>query len=250
MVTMLTHPYTLSDAVADYALCFAILALAAHAAKTYIWDADARWFFVHVTGNAFICFHSCGDVIDVFRDPDHALFRPADAMPAISYRVVTMIGAIHIFHALFYKLTAADIFHHVAFVIFNQVAIFWPLMSGWATSHNLGWGPAINALNFFVCGLPGGLDYLCLCWTKDGHMTRARQKTIQAALNVWCRCPGIIAIVTVILFECMRQWEVIPTGARVISLTAFILIGYNGLHYMEAVVASAGKKVEEFRGTC
>ena len=205
---------------------------------------------MHVCGNAFICCYSAQDVVEVFADPEHALFRPADSMPSISYKVVSMIGAIHVFHALFYKLTAADIFHHVAFVIFNQIAIFWPLLAGWPSSHNIQWGPAINMLNFFVCGLPGGLDYLFLCWTKDGHMTRARQKTLQAALNVWCRCPGICATVTIILFEARRNWEDIPTGAQVISLTAFILIGYNGLHYMEAVVASAGKKVEEFRGTC
>ena len=52
------------------------------------------------------------------------------------------------------------------------------------------------------------------------------------------------------MFEARRRWEEIPTGAQVISVMTFVLIGYNALHYMEAVVASAGKKVEEFRGTC
>ena len=56
--------------------------------------------------------------------------------------------------------------------------------------------------------------------------------------------------VTVVLFEARRRWEDIPTGAQVISVVTFVLIGYNALHYMEAVVASAGKKVDEFRGTC
>ncbi len=242
--------YGLSDAVADYALCFALLTAGAHVARTYVWDADARWFLVHAAGNAFITWHSVGDVVDTFARPDVALFRPAGPAHAINYKVVAMIGAIHLFHALFYKLTPADIFHHVAFVIFNQIAIFWPMIAGWEASHNMQWGSAINAVNFFVCGLPGGLDYLCLCWVKDGHMSRARHKTVQAALNVWCRCPGIIAFVTVIFFECRRHWDGVPLGAHVICTTTFLLIGYNALHYMEAVVASAGKKVEEFRGTC
>ena len=62
---MIASPYTAADAASDYALCFALLALAAHAAKTYIWDEDGRWFFVHVVGNAFICYYSAGDVIEL-----------------------------------------------------------------------------------------------------------------------------------------------------------------------------------------
>ena len=106
-----------------------------------------------------------------------------------------MIGAVHAFHALFYTLTPADIFHHVAFVIFNQVAIFWPTLAGWEASHNMQWGSVINAINFFVCGLPGGIDYLCLCGVKDKLLSRESHKKIQAALNVWLRCPGIVVMV-------------------------------------------------------
>lgn len=71
----------------------------------------------------------------------------------------------------------------------------------------------------------------------------------QAAINVWVRCPGIIMAVTIILFESLRHWEKTPAAGKSIPIIAFVLIGYNGLHYMEQVVASAGKKVGDFRGT-
>ena len=186
--------YTLEQLAWDYALCFLLLAVATQASRSLLKNADARWYFVHASANAFITLYSLSDVVHVFVDPNTAFIRPASAS-SINYKVAAMIGAVHAFHALFYTLTPADIFHHVAFVIFNQVAIFWPTLAGWEASHSMQWGSVINAINFFVCGLPGGIDYLCLCGVKDKLLSRERHKKIQAALNVWCRCPGIVVMV-------------------------------------------------------
>ena len=242
--------YSYTQAATDYAVCFAVLVAAVWVSRAWLRaEGDGRWFFVHAMGNAYIVYYSWWDVINTFVDPETALIRPADA-PPISYKVVAMIGAIHGFHALFYKLSNADIFHHVAFVIFNQVAIMWPAVSDWKGSHGIQWGSSINALNFFVCGLPGGLDYFFLALVKNDRLSRKRHKVWQAALNVWLRCPGTIATVTIIFFECRRHWNSVPASCHTICVLTVLLIGYNALHYMEAVVASAGKKVEEFRGTC
>ena len=192
--TIIMPVYTLEQLAWDYALCFLLLAVATQASRSLLKNADARWYFVHASANAFITLYSLSDVVHVFVDPNTAFIRPASAS-SINYKVAAMIGAVHAFHALFYTLTPADIFHHVAFVIFNQVAIFWPTLAGWEASHSMQWGSVINAINFFVCGLPGGIDYLCLCGVKDKLLSRERHKKIQAALNVWCRCPGIVVMV-------------------------------------------------------
>merc|ERR1719498_1931836 len=80
-----------------------------------------------------------------------------------------MIGALHIFHLVMYweDITRDDLFHHLLFVTFNQCAQFYPILSGWEVYQ---WGSSLNAINFFTCGLPGGLDYFFLGLTKIGKM--------------------------------------------------------------------------------
>ena len=221
----LLHPimpvYTLEQLAWDYALCFLLLAVATQASRSLLKNADARWYFVHASANAFITHYSLSDVVHVFVDPNTAFIRPASAS-SINYKVAAMIGAVHAFHALFYTLTPADIFHHVAFVIFNQVAIFWPTLAGWEASHNMQWGSVINAINFFVCGLPGGIDYLCLCGVKDKLLSRESHKKIQAALNVWLRCPGIVVMVRRVYTHITRLMFVLTE--RCVCFVIFVVI--------------------------
>jgi hypothetical protein len=80
-----------------------------------------------------------------------------------------------------------------------------------------------------------------LALVKEGKMDRFRHKLWQAKINVWFRAPGLIISVTLVLFETLRQWDNVPLSAKVIAFTDFLLIGFNGLYYMEAVVESTGK---------
>ena len=64
----------------------------------------------------------------------------------------------------------------------------------------------------------------------------------QTKINVWMRAPGIIFSVTLVLFETLRQWKTVPLSGKIIAITDFLLIGFNGLYYMEAVVESTGKE--------
>jgi hypothetical protein len=235
--------YGLVDLAQDYLLAFGVLSIGSQLiTRAFIpWlrqgkaaeerekeiekhpsEPPAQWCFVHALANVFITWASAYDVVNVFADPERALFRSRDD-PEINYRVAAMIGAVHAFHA-------------PAF----------PSVTGWTA---LQWGSAINMLNFFVCGLPGGCDYFLLGLVKEGRLSYLKHKRHQAMLNVWIRCPGMLTSVAIILFEAMRQWEHTPLGGKVIPILAFVLLGYNALHYMEQVVASAGKKVEDFRGT-
>jgi hypothetical protein len=56
-----------------------------------------------------------------FADPAHAVYLPIDA-PDEDWSHAAMIGAIHMYHMVRYtKLSAADMFHHLAFIPFNQL---------------------------------------------------------------------------------------------------------------------------------
>ena len=46
---------------------------------------------------------------------------------------------------------------------------------------------------------------------KHGKMDKMTHKRFQAIINAWLRGPGIIASVTICLFEGLRNWDKIPT---------------------------------------
>ena len=103
----------------------------------------------------------------------------------------------------------------------------------------------INMINFFVW-TTGGLDYLFLGLVKNKKMDKMTHKRLQAIINAWLRGPGIIASVTV---ACLKACEI---GRKVQlaesnHIICFVLIGYNGIHYMERVVLSTVKNVDGFR---
>jgi hypothetical protein len=273
--------YTLELMFKHYLVCFVILFIGGKGiAYAGVKDSKAHWFFVHALANAYISWNTISDVFNVFIEPEVALFRPMDMEP-INYSNAIMLGALHVYHIIAYwkDIDSADIFHHFTFVPFNQIAIFWPHLSGWS---NLQWGSIINMLNFFTCGLPGGLDYFLLGLTKHGAtkikkwekerdaimkkhgdgdkapqiperpkvmMEKRQHKRFQAMINVWLRAPGIISACVLCMFEGQRNWEKTPLSGKVIPWICFVLIGYNGIHYMEAVVLSTGRFDKEFKGT-
>jgi hypothetical protein len=111
-------------------------------------DDMSHWFALHAVANAYITFVTFGDVYNSFKEPDWAVYRPVTANN-IDWTNAAMLGSIHLYHMLFYKCNAADWFHHLLFVPFNQLAYFWPHLF-WA--HGQTWGSAINMQQFFVCG--------------------------------------------------------------------------------------------------
>ena len=43
---------------------------------------------------------------------------------------------------------------------------------------------------FFICGLPGGVDYAMLSAVRYGFMDELTEKYINTHLNTWIRIPG------------------------------------------------------------
>eukprot|EP00949_MAST-11_sp_MAST-11-sp1_P001044 g1044.t1 len=253
--------YQLSNLSSDYALAFSILFFADFAVMRRIFKSSmARWFALHAVANAFIAYQTAGDVYNIFRRPEAALYlyvMGEDDRAKIDYSNTVMLGALHMYHFLmFWKdITREDIFHHVLFVVFNQAAIFWPVIF----RRDWTWGSVINGFNFFTCGLPGGIDYAFLSLLKekkerhdkDVKTLIMKHKRTQAFINVWLRAPGILMCCSISGFECARNWHTTKDdmAAKTIPLLAMMILGYNALHYLERVVASAGKKAE-FRGSC
>jgi hypothetical protein len=188
------------------------------------YDDNARYYTLHVVANAIATVASFPDVYRaLFVDPHTAFSGPSSTMWANS-----AIAAIHIYHCVFFKLSAADIFHHATFVsILCGAAIPWKNIGG--VANNLGC--------FFLSGLPGGIDYVLLVLVKIGKMSKLKEKELNCEINQWIRGPSmsIYAALGLVNF-------VLGSVAKEIPITAFALIVllhfYNGQYYARQVFES------------
>ena len=197
-------------------------------------DAKTRWFVLHAVANCAVCALTAPAFLYAYRHPDWAVYRPLHA-PALDEWNAVLIGMLHVYHALAYRLDADDAFHHALFVPFNQAAVFAPTVLGWQAHR---WGACVNMQHFFSCGLPGALDYAALALRRAGRLSRRRQKWLQAKLNLWVRGPGILFTAAFLLLETLRAAPTLPASAYAIALLDVVLIGSNSVYYTDRVVCA------------
>ena len=136
----------------------------------------------------------------------------------------------HLYHCLAFDLDANAIFHHL---------ILAPLIGGIHFAYP--WGCAFNLLNFFISGLPSGIDYALLAAVKAGRVTSFFEKRVNCSLNTWLRAPGL-TMFCVVATACwlhpypgtppedlMPTWLFLPT-----ALSVF----YNGQYYAQRVIGN------------
>ena len=188
----------------------------------------SRWFALHAAGNAVVTVAAAWDVVRTFAAPVANLVGPTGSMLPNA-----AISAIHLYHLLFFRLSADDIFHHGLFV-----GVLCPLG---VVFKNDG-GASLNFGAFFLCGLPGGLNYAALVLNKEGRLTNLQQKWFDAAINTWMRAPALAVFA-------FLQWQVWAAGARpargwhphlITFNTAAVaaLHFYNGMYYAEQSVGN------------
>ena len=100
-------------------------------------------------------------------------------------------------------------------------------------------GPLMNFNNFFMCGLPGGLDYAMLYAVKHAWMSPLHEKRLNRVINVWFRAPPLVGVSVMVYIQLWLQ-----TGVSVwVKGIRCFLIGlgaWNGLFFMERVVRGLG----------
>ena len=188
----------------------------------------ARYFFLHAFTNALIS-------LACLPDMRRALLTPVEALvgPSLSPLPMALVASIHIYHALFFALRPDEIFHHVQFVVPLFVL---SLVFKWdgGASQNFG--------AFFICGLPGGLNYAALVGVKEGWLSALSQKRFDAWINACLRAPGCIVYAAL-------QWQVWLAGARptkgwsqasidFFTLLVTSLMVFNGVYYMEQAIGN------------
>lgn len=188
----------------------------------WAYNTKARYFALHGLWNMIITILTLPDMYYTLLDPINAIRINNDPTrwPII---FVTMI---HLWHCVAYSnLTWDDYFHHGFFVItlcsFNFI---------WE------WGYATSFIIFFICGFPGGVDYLMLLAVKHEYINKLTEKKWNKILNIWCRGPGCIASACLIWINWLAgTCDHIPAPVKFITI---LLAIFNGQYYSKRVVVS------------
>ena len=121
-----------------------------------------------------------------------------------------------------------DIFHHLFFVTIGSLVVF--------IFNN---GRFVALSHFFICGLPGGIDYVILFLYESNHVEKITRLNIASYINVWIRAPGLCMVATFSILKFIYSNQDLFSF---IELFLQLLITYgNGQFYMKEVVYSTGK---------
>jgi hypothetical protein len=137
------------------------------------------------------------------------------------------VVALHLYHMLAFKVTSADIFHHVTFVC---------VLCGSAipTKHFI--GVSVNFGCFILSGLPGGIDYLMLVLVYEGKIARATEKKWFSMINVYLRGPATV----VYAFSWWTgYWAGFTHPPQGVWAVIILLHFFNGQYYSKQAVESA-----------
>lgn len=185
----------------------------------------ARWYFLHSFLNGLICLYSLKPMYFFIQDPIYHTLNPIHCC-----ETNTICMCLHIYHLLFFKCTSDDIFHHLGFVVIGGIL------------QNLyNYGFMLPFYMFFICGLPGGIDYFLLGLVKLNKLSKEKRLKISVKLNNWIRVPGVILSWNyVILFFIYGNKNLSDYFAIIIGTFCSV---YNTLYYNEMVLIAAGKMI-------
>jgi len=195
----------------------------------WAYHTKARYFSLHGVWNIIITVLILPDLYKTMIDPLNAL------SPGYNFTrwPIVFVAILHVWHCVAYNgLTSDDYFHHIVFA------------GGLSTINFLwDWGYSTNFMLFFICGLPGGLDYLMLSAVKHGYLAKISEKRINQLLNIWCRGPGCIAAACLVWVNWMNgNADHIPVPIKLVTI---LLALTNGQYYSRRVVASWARHEDE-----
>ena len=107
-------------------------------------NVKAQWYMIHVIGNLYLTREVIPPIIELLSNPLKEISSNYDSS------IIEISIMIHLYHLLFFKCSKDDICHHFSFGIPGTFLKYYG-------QDCLGKNLAINL--FFVCGLPGAIDY-------------------------------------------------------------------------------------------
>eukprot|EP00126_Sphaerothecum_destruens_P013909 Sdes_comp23817_c0_seq1m21965 len=211
-------------------LCLAIADL------SWARHTKARYFALHILANFFITINCWEDVYHILTDPLDAL----SGKPSTNLMPSFCCVAIHLYHILFFRdLTWIDWLHHIPMIgVLSPLSILYPT------------GPCNNWNLIFICGIPGGIDYVMLYLVKHNQMERLQEKKYNSLLNIWIRLPGILFTIPIGYF--WLALNKVDSAFLFVAYLMGLLTFWNPIFFAERVVGNyhVAAYIEESRGRC
>lgn len=188
----------------------------------YARKTKARWFGLHTIANLWISALCLPDCWFLVSDPITALTtRSCNHWPT------ALVFSVHVYHVAFFRnLYFIDWLHHILMVVVGAPLLITGEM-----------GPLMNFNNFFMCGLPGGLDYAMLYAVKHAWMSPLHEKRLNRVINVWFRAPPLVGVSVMVYIQLYLQTGV-SVWVKGIRVFLICLGAWNGLFFMERVVGN------------
>ena len=143
----------------------------------YIIKPNAIYFLMHTILNSYIVYLTYYETFLFLVNPigQYNYYSPC------CIKACSIIIGFHLYHILTEKLDLETAIHHIVTVfITGGSSLFVPT------------GKSICAITFFMCGLPGGLDYLLLFFGRYNIINKLTEKNINRWLNLLIRMPGMM----------------------------------------------------------
>jgi hypothetical protein len=268
-----SRPRTAGQLARGFASCIAFLAAADLLLCRRMRDDNSRYFLLHTLANAIISLSSAADMARTLHDPIGSGIGHCNVLPTY------MIPSLFAYHLSVFKNVPLDEWqHHLLFGIG---------LAGPQLRYCV--GPLQNAVGFFICGLPGGIDYAMLAAVKEGLLASRDEKVWNARIQVPAdddptspplapplfpppprspsvrpsRCPhDLVARLSAQVWMrspgiLLASYAMFLTSkyahargpSKVLPYLLFLLASFNGQYYMQKVVANTAFKVNG-QGAC
>lgn len=177
---------------------------------------NTRWFLIHAVINSLVTYYNFWDTYLCLTDPVKWCLTP---MSQESFFATNIAFTAHIYHMIiFYKyLKPEEWFHHLVMLSINGLSVY---ILGIKSQ---------SASTFFLCGLPGMIDYYLLWSVKMGLVDKKIQKDIYLYLTSFIRSPGA----TIISYSSLLALnEVENYWLKLYYLLLISINFWNGQYYM------------------
>lgn len=177
---------------------------------------NRRWFFIHAYINGLVTYCNWSDTVLALTQPTKYPLLP---MSPDSFTATNIAIAAHIYHmVVFYdQLKPDEWFHHLVMMTFNGVSVYVLGIK------------AQSASAFFLCGLPGLIDYSMLWGVKMNWIPKSWEKWTYLYVTTFIRSPGAVMVT----YACLLQFSQLQTNWMILYCALLTGLNFwNGQYYM------------------
>ena len=118
-----------------------------------------------------------------------------------------------------------DIKHHIPTLTVLSIPLF-----------NISQSPLVAHTEFYLCGLPGAIDYILLFLSRNNIIYRMTEKKWNLFLNLYVRCPGAI-LNSALAFQLVQKQPDMSSLHLLCYLGVAAFSFWNGTYYLRNVIA-------------